>query len=435
MRLGPTRSFVPLIKRGNLALTLSILFVLTLLSSRAVHAQTFRVIHAFTGAGDGANPAAGLTIDRGGNLYGTAYFGGHDRGNCTGTGCGTVYKVSLHNSAWIFTRLYPFTGTGDGAGPNSRVTFSPDGTLYGSTYIGNNIYNLKPPPTASPATFASWKISLVHQFGSVGDGSSPSGGLTFASGSAVYGTTYSGGNWALCGGTGCGRVYELTRSNGSWMEVPLYDFTGQDDGQYPAGGVIFDHSGNFYGTTSQGGPSQFGVVFELTNSSGWQENTLYGFHGGSDGKFPLAGLIMDQSGNLYGATSMGGAGNGGTVFSLMLSNGNWISNLLSSLDGNSGTGPLSSLIMDSAGNLYGTTYSDGALGFGSVFKLTQTGEGWIYTSLYDFTGGSDGAYPVGGVVIDANGDVFGTTYAGGGTGSFCDANFGNQCGVIFEITP
>lgn len=111
------------------------------------------------------------------------------------------------------------------------------------------------------------------------------------------------------------------------MEVPLYDFTGQDDGQYPAGGVIFDQLGNFYGTTSQGGPSQFGVVFQLTKSSGWQENTLYGFQGGSDGEFPMAGLIFDESGNLYGATSMGGSGNGGTVFSLMLSNDNWTSNL------------------------------------------------------------------------------------------------------------
>jgi uncharacterized repeat protein (TIGR03803 family) len=344
--------------------------------------------------------------------------------------------MSLRNSAWIFTRLYPFTNTGEGASPNSKVIFGSDGTLYGSTYIGNNVYNLKPSPTAPPAANASWKISQVHQFGSVGDGNNPSGTLVFGAGITIYGTTYSGGgNWNLCGGTGCGRVYQLTRSNGSWMEVPLYDFTGQDDGAYPAGGVIFDHSGNLYGTTSQGGPSQFGVVFQLTNSSGWQENTLYGFQGGSDGKFPVAGLIFDQSGNLYGATSMGGSGNGGTVFSLMLSNGNWTTNLLSSLDGNSGTGPLSSLLMDSAGKLYGTTYSDGAFGFGSVFELTPSGGSWIFTSLYDFTGGSDGAYPVGGVAMDANGNLFGTTYAGGSTGTDCDANFGNQCGVIFEITP
>ena len=211
MRRGPTRAFAQLIRPSILALTFSILFVLTLISSSAVQAQTFRVIHTFTGAGDGANPAAGLTLGQGGSLYGTAYFGGHDRGNCASTGCGTVYKMSPHNSVWIFTRLYPFTGTGDGANPNSRVTFSPDGTLYGSTYTGNNIYNLKPPPTASPATFTSWKISLVHQFGSVGDGNSPSGSLTFGAASTIYGTTYSGGNWDLCGGAGCGRVYELTR--------------------------------------------------------------------------------------------------------------------------------------------------------------------------------------------------------------------------------
>lgn len=146
------------------------LFVLTLISACAVQAQTFSIIHTFTGAGDGANPAAGLTIGQGESLYGTAYFGGHDRGTCAGTGCGTVYKITLHNSAWIFTRLYPFTDTGDGDGPNSRVSFGPDGTRYGSTYIGNNIYNLKPPPTASPAANTSWKISSVHHLGSVGDG-------------------------------------------------------------------------------------------------------------------------------------------------------------------------------------------------------------------------------------------------------------------------
>jgi len=412
------------------------LFVLTIISTCAVQAQTFSVIHTFTGGGDGANPAAGLTLDGGGHLYGTTYFGGHDRGNCTGTGCGTVYKLS-YKSEWIFTRLYPFTGTGDGSNPNSKVVIGSDATLYGSTDLGNNVYNLKPPPTSPPSANASWTIRLVYQFGSVGDGNHPRGSLAFAAGRTIYGTTYSGGgNWNLCGGTGCGRVYELTPSEGGWTETPLYDFTGQADGSYPAGGVIFDHSGNLYGTASQGGPSQFGVVFELTNSSGWQENTLYGFQGGSDGAFPLAGLIFDQSGNLYGATSSGGAANGGTVFSLTLVSGNWTSNLLSSLDGSSGsTGPMNSLIMDSAGNLYGTTYSDGAFGFGNVFELTLSGGNWTYTSLYDFTGGSDGAYPVGGVTLDANGNLFGTTYAGGSTGSFCDVNFSHQCGVVFEITP
>lgn len=437
MRSERARSFIRFINWGNIALGVLVVLVMTLDSTSTAHAQTFQVVHTFTGGGDGANPVAGLTLGPNGNLYGTAYFGGHDKGNCAGTGCGTVFKITHHGSDWVFSRLYPFTDTGDGAAPNSRVIFGHDGTLYGTTSVGNNVFNLKPPPNAPVSVFAPWKISLVHQFGSVGDGNAPAGDLVFDAAGNLYGTTYSGGNWNLCGGTGCGRVYQLVRSQGSWMETPLYDFTGQADGNYPVSGVILDPSGNLYGTASQGGGFQFGNVFQLANSgSSWTENTLYSFQGQQDGQFPLAGLIFDPSGNLYGATSSGGSGNGGIIFSLMPGGGNWTFSLLTSLTGGAGaTGPHGSLIMDTAGNLYGTTYSDGAFGFGSVFQLTPTSRGWNYTSLYDFTGGADGANPAAGLAMDANGNLFGTTYSGGVTGPTCDPNAGNQCGAVFEIAP
>ena len=425
---------------SNLGITtavLALVFGLIISAAPVAQAQTFNVIHSFTGGGDGANPVAGLTI-KGSAIYGTAYFGGHDQGVCAGTGCGTVFKMTLSRSNWLFTRLYPFTNINDGAGPNSRVTFGPDGELYGTTYVGNNVFTLKPPPSAPDSVFESWAEKDIYQFGSPGDGSLPAGDLVFDQAGNLYGTTYAGGNRNLCGSVGCGTVYQLAPSNGTWTETSVYEFTGQADGYYPLSGVILDQSGNLYGTAQAsfylGG---WGSVFQLTPSdSGWTENTLYDFQGGTDGKDITAGLIFDASGNLYGAAAAGGAGGGGTIYEVSPLDGSWNFDLLYSLVGGSGgQGPVASLIMDASGNLYGATYSDGAYGYGSVFELTPSGGGWTYTTLYDFTGGSDGANPAGSLVMDTNGDLFGTTYAGGITGSHCDPQFGNQCGGVFEITP
>ena len=168
---------------------------------------------------------------------------------------------------------------------------------------------------------------------------------------------------------------------------------------------------------------------KLTSSgSGWTENTPYGFQGGSDGKLPgVWGLIFDTSGNLYGTTVWGGAGGGGTVFQLIPSAGSWTFNLLYSLSGSNGGGPWNGpLIMDSAGNLYGTTAKGkSSYGFGNVFELSPSNGGWTYTSLHQFTGGSDGKDPYGGVVLDAGGNLYGTTGGGGAYGY----------GVVWEITP
>jgi len=412
-------------------------FGLIISAAQVAQAQTFNVIHSFTGGGDGANPVAGPTI-KGTTIYGTAYFGGHDQGACAGTGCGTVFKITPSGSNWLFTRLYPFTNTDDGAGPNSGVTIGPDGRLYGTTSVGNNVFSLKPPPSAPVSVFQSWTETDIYQFGSPGDGSLPNGELVFDQAGNLYGTTYAGGNRNLCGSVGCGTVYELTPSNGSWTETLIYEFTGQADGYYPLSGVIFDQSGNLYGTTQAsfylGG---WGAVFQLTPSgSGWTENTLYDFQGGTDGKDIVAGLIFDASGNLYGAAAAGGTGGGGTIYELSPLSGSWNFNLLYSLvSGSGGQGAVASLIMDASGNLYGATYSDGAYGYGSVFELTPSDGSWTYTSLYDFTGGGDGANPAGSLAMDANGNLYGTTYAGGITGSHCDSRFGSQCGVVFEITP
>ena len=149
------------------------------------------------------------------------------------------------------------------------------------------------------------------------------------------------------------------------------------------------------------------------------------FRSGND---PWAGLIIDPSGNLYGTTTGGGSGSGGTVFELTPANVGWTFKTLYSFSGNGG-GPSDKLVMDAAGNLYGTTYIDGAYGYGTVFKLTPSNGGWTYTSLHDFTGGSDGANPISSLVFDANGNLYGTA-SQGGTG-----NCPGGCGVVFEITP
>jgi uncharacterized repeat protein (TIGR03803 family) len=226
-------------------------------------------------------------------------------------------------------------------------------------------------------------------------------------------------------------------ASGSWTQNILYEFH-YSDGAYPNGQLIFDQAGNLYGTTEGLTDDNSGNVFELTpTASGyWNETVLYTFVGSGDGRFPAAGVIFDGSGNLYGATSEGGANNAGTIFELTASNG-WALNLLYSLPSGSGysVGPTYSMIMDSAGNLYGTTASGGSNNLGSVFKLTRGNGGWSYTSLHDFTGGSDGAYPVGSLAIDSNGNLYGATEAGGHSSPACNENFNYECGVLFEVTP
>lgn len=387
-------------------------------------AQSLSVIHNFAGGQDGSQPVAGLTMDKAGNLYGTASAGG--------TGYGAVFKLTHKNSAWIFSPLYSFAGGNDGAGPVTALVVGPNGTLYGSTAAGGGgacskiyeysgcgtIFNLRPNAAVCKTALCPWAETVLYRFAGGSDGAYPIGRLLFDQSGDIFGTT---ADYLQFGSLG--TVFELTPSGGGWTKSFAHRFTGSD-GQYPAAGVIFDQSGDLYGTTYYGGAHGDGAVYELTPSgSGWTEKVLYSFQGGSDGADVAAGLIFDNAGNLYGAATTGGSGGGGTVFELMPSSGQWTLSALCSFTGSEG--PASSLVMDTLGNLYGTTVEDGAYGAGSVFKLTRSGSGWNCTDIYDFTGGSDGANPFGGLVLDASGNLYGTTEAGGANGD----------GVIFEITP
>ena len=216
------------------------------------------------------------------------------------------------------------------------------------------------------------------------------------------------------------------RANGMWTENSIYAFSGSN-GSGPLDGVIFDSAGNLYGTTYQGGRYGEGTIFQLSPSMGWTESVLHSFGYLNDGGYPHAGLIPDQSGNLYGATSDFAPGGGGLVFELSPSGDSWTYLNVYNLSGTAFNrcGPWGNLAVDAAGNLYGTTFCDGPNKLGSVFKLTFSGGRWIYTSLHDFTGGNDGANPISNVVIDANGNLYGTASVGGALGY----------GVVWEITP
>ena len=407
------------------ALAIGIVFALTVVIPSA-QAQTYTDLYNFTNGTGGEGPVAGVTLDRGGNLYGTASYGGSG-------GRGTVYKLTHKSSgSWVFNPLYSFAGSTDGDEPQARVIFGPNGTLYGTTTFGGavgygTVFNLRPPAGVCKSVVCPWTETLLYSFTGHADGAYPQyGDVVFDQAGNLYGTT------ATEGSHGAGVVYELTPSGGGWTESVLYNFAGgSKDGGVPYSGVIFDKAGNLYGTTTVGGIGHnLGTVYELTpEGSGWTEKVLYSFQGGSDGAYPYGGLIFDESGNLYGTTSLGGLDGGGTVYELMPSGGGWTETVLWNFSGDAG--PYSSLAMDAAGNLYGTTYEDNGVNYkGFVFKLTPSGGGWTYTDLHDFcseggSGCTDGENPIGGVALDASGNLYGTAYGAGKYGG----------GVVWEITP
>jgi uncharacterized repeat protein (TIGR03803 family) len=269
------------------------------------------VLYSFTGGADGGTPYAGAILDSSGNLYGTATFGG-------ATGAGVVYKI---NTAGQETVLYSFTGGTYGGNPyGAGVIFDAAGNLYGTTTFGPGTFGPGVVYKLSP----SGQETVLYTFCSLSgcaDGLYPGAGVIRDSAGNLYGTTEDGGDSA-CYGSGCGVVFKLDSSG---QETALYAFTGGADGGqqfygYFSAGLIRDPAGNLYGTTFQGGEGACvntyacGVVFKV-NPSG-QETVLYTFTGGADGGNPYAGLIGDSAGNLYGTTYSGGEHNGGVVFKL-----------------------------------------------------------------------------------------------------------------------
>jgi hypothetical protein len=432
-----TQTFNFRIRRCTTAAVLTAAFALVVAMAPSAQAQPFNVIYNFTGAADGSNPHVGVTLDAAGNLYGTSYNGGR--------GYGTVFKLTQKGSEWVLSPLYSFKGKGanDGAGPDSGIVIAKDGSLYGATIAGGGnedpycqvfgqyygcgtVFNLKPPPTRPPTPLTPWVEKLIYLFTFDPDGAYPRNNIAMDAAGNLYGT-------ADNGGTIFGVVWEVSpNGDGQWTEKAIHTFTGLDgtDGGEPESGVVFGTDGNLYGTSSEYGHTEdgcCGAVFQLVPSGGgWTENTLYDFTDGADGSTPYAGIVQDAAGNLYGATTQDGVNGGGTVFELSPSNGGWTFQTIYSFTGTPGmqVGPYANLTLDSAGNLYGTTYLDGRYGWGNVFKLSPSSNGWTYTSLYDFTGGLDGAAPRCQLVFDSQGNLYGTASIGGANG----------LGVVFEIS-
>ncbi|HWY15302.1 MAG TPA: choice-of-anchor tandem repeat GloVer-containing protein [Rhizomicrobium sp.] len=249
--------------------------------------------------------------------------------------------------------------------------------------------------------------TVLYSFPNSGTGY-PSGTLYFRNGS-LYGTGAGDGN------AGDGQVFKLTNSGGAWKENTLVTFDGAN-GSTPFAGLIRDSNGVLYGTTWTGDAYNGGNVFALYKSGGkWISSTIWAFGGTSgDGTQPECDLVMDKSGNLYGTTYGGGAYNLGTVFELSKVNGVWAETVLHSFGANGvGWEPYAGLLMDGSGTFYGTTIYGGNHGNGTIFKLFQSGGVWKFKSIYSFTGGSDGSEPLGTLIRDKNGALYGTTYAGG----------------------
>ena len=397
--------------------SLRVLIVLAMLTTMS-HAQSnFTVLHTFTGP-DGRWPDSALTLDRYGNLYGTASEGGISCAQLAA--CGTVYELRHVNGSWIFNLLHKFTAS-EGYGPWG-VTIGSNGTLYGATRaLGSNddgtLFNVTPPANFCRAISCPWNDTTLYSFQGGSDSSRPYGNVVFDSQGNLYGTSLEGGY--EYGGT----VYQATLSGGNWNETVLHTFqTSGGDGYAPYGAVVLDSAGNLYGTTASGGAYGYGTVYELSPSQGgWVETILHSFTGrNGEGCFPTAAVVFDQAGNLYGTTN-----SCGIVFELSpQSGGGWNFTTIYTFS-DYGNGPRSGLAIDSAGNLYGTLPDGGIYAGGNVFELSPSnGGGWTYTDLYDFTGGNDGGSPAGGVFVTGPGGyLYGTTYYGGA----------DDDGIIYEI--
>jgi uncharacterized repeat protein (TIGR03803 family) len=392
-------------------------------------AAGYEVLHTFSGP-DGGEPHASVVLDGAGNLYGATHWGGTQ-------GYGTVYRMTRNaNGTWVHRVLHNFSGP-DGAWPAATPILDAAGNLYGTTYIGGSfgcgvVYKLAPNPDGT------WSERVLHAFTGGWDGCQSDSDLIFDADGNLYGETQTGGS------LGYGVVFKLRPgADGAWTERVLHSFRGGRDGSTPRANLVFDAAGSLYGTTIEGGYADQGTVFRLTPQPDgrWTKSTLHHFYG-NPATTPLAGLIVDGAGNLYGTTLRGGPYDGGTVFKLARkADDGWRFQTLHVFLGRDGLNPWAPLLLDAAGSLYGTTRYGGNLhltcekgrGCGTVFKLTQNVTGsWIYQVLHRFGGGAGGAEPLSQVIRDSTGVLYGTANYRGNL----DCSTGSVgCGTVFRITP
>jgi hypothetical protein len=359
---------------------------------------TVTTIFTFNGTSDGNSPQSGLAIDSKGNLYGTTYDGGS--GTCllgnSNIGCGVVFELSQSGGSWSETVLYNFQGDKDGRNPNaSPLTFDAEGNLYGVTTLGGGsgcpatlkvgcgvLFKLEPPAQGG----ASWTEKVLHRFAKK-TGTYPYGNLLYLNG-VLYGTTSGDG------ADGYGTAYEATLKG---KITVINNFMGASGG-YNASGLAADSSGNLYGFTESGGPSNNGLVYQLKPSgTSWTENVLYNFTGHSDGGTPLGAPVLDSSGNIYGNTQGGG-------------------------------------------NVFDCTYTEQQNGCGVVFEVANSGGKISESVIHTFTGGTtpstaDGSFPSAGLIFGSDGNLYGTTQTGGSGQCVDEKGTDLGCGIAFSVTP
>jgi uncharacterized repeat protein (TIGR03803 family) len=367
------------------------------IATPSVQAQKLSVLYNFGGAPDAANPWSGVIDDASGTLYGTTLSGGT-------SGEGAIFAV---DSTGKETVLHSFSGS-DGEVPYAGLVLDKSGNLYGTTAVGGSanhgtIFKLSP----------KGKLTVLHNFaGGSADGCYPLGGVLMDASGNLYGTT------ASCGGSGYGTLWKFSKSGKLTI---VYNFRGgKDDGEEPEfGSLLMDKQGNLYGFTILGGPSNDGVVYEYSKSG--KESVLYSFKGDvTDGCYPQGTPAMDSAGSIYGVAQMCGSTGNGTVWKLTRSGKETV---LHNFDGGSedGISPYAGVILDSKGNLYGTTEEGGSSNDGVVFELSKASK---FSLLHAFDG-SDGALLLCSLLRDSKGNLYGTANSGGTNGN----------GTVWKLTP
>ncbi|MGA9353240.1 MAG: choice-of-anchor tandem repeat GloVer-containing protein [Terriglobales bacterium] len=373
------------------------------------------------------------------------------------------HKVFLHTALAALAIVFIFAGTPVLAASSytNIYNFQPEtstplgplvadsaGNFYGvaagpGAETGSNtgiVFELSPPAKKG----GSWTVTTIFTFNGTSDGNSPQSGLAIDSKGNLYGTTYDGGSGTCLLGNsniGCGLIYELSQSGGSWSETVLYNFQGGKDGRNPnLAPLTFDAEGNLYGVTNLGGGSGCsatlkvgcGVLFKLTppaeGGASWTEKVLHRF-AKKTGTYPYGNLLY-LNGNLYGTTSGGGADGYGTAYESTVKGKVTVINNFTGASG--GYNP-AGLAADASGNLYGFALSGGPANYGLVYELTPSGTSWTENVLYNFTGHGDGGTPVGAPILDSSGNIYGNTQAGG---DIFDCTYTEQqdgCGVVFEV--
>jgi uncharacterized repeat protein (TIGR03803 family) len=425
------------------ALTGLTVAVLLLIGARPAQAQTETVLYNFCSqayCADGASPTSRLTLYNG-NFYGTT--------------AGNVFEISSNGSgSWIETVLYTFCPNHCAiADPLSSVMFDSLGNLYGTTESGGTfdrglVYELSP-------AGASWTETVLYNFPGGADGAHPVSGLIMDPAGDLYGRTTSqeycfdlcgppsipgavtdvglrAGNLnGTIGGSGGGHLFELSPSGGGWTEQVLYQFKTipQGYGYIGYAGLTMDAAGNLFGASED-------TVFELSpnGSGGWNPTAIHTFGAGKNGSYPDGTPVLDQAGNVYGTTASGGAYNSGTVYKLSRGTRRWTYEILYSFKGGpeDGSAPLAGIVFDAAGNIYGTTFLGGESGAGTIYEFVAPVGIGSYTEkvLWSFNG-TDGANPTDNLILDSAGKLYGTTLQGGNNEVYCN----NGCGVAFEVTP